>query len=115
MMATIKRSRPKPKLEPRNIRPPTKEYEENPKYYIKSRKCWYIDFRRTLQKGIWHAWSIDYDEFEGEVAHFPCAIIERPDGYIITTHARNVYFKNPRHGRQHIPSDGGREYRTVKY
>jgi len=86
------------KRKPRNIRLTTlKDYEEKPKYYIPPRKCWYIDFRRTLQTGIWHAWSVDYDKFEWNVAHYPCAIIERSDGSVITTHAMNVFFKKPKY------------------
>lgn len=47
---------------------------------------------REFAVGLFHQWGNDYEEFESGPGNFTVAIVELPDGKIVTPVAREVHF-----------------------
>ena len=47
---------------------------------------------REFAVGLFHQWGNDYEEFESGPGNFTVAIVELPDGKIVTPVARDVHF-----------------------
>lgn len=59
----------------------------------KCKGCYYengefVDF----ELGYFHQWGCDYEEFETGAGNFSTAIVELPDGKIVTPVATNIKF-----------------------
>jgi len=48
--------------------------------------------KRILGKGKFHQFSINYEDLEHSAGHFACAIVEMPDGNVITPAADMIRF-----------------------
>lgn len=47
---------------------------------------------REFAVGLFHQWGNDYEEFESGPGNFTVAIVELPDGKIVTPAARDICF-----------------------
>lgn len=52
---------------------------------------WRMHFEE-FEFGYFHGWSIDYELLNEVVGLFPVAIVELPDGRVITPSAQNIIF-----------------------
>lgn len=48
-----------------------------------------------FEAGLFLQWGCDYDEFENGPGNFTTAIVELPDGRIVTPRARDIQFLEP--------------------
>lgn len=46
----------------------------------------------TFELGYFHSWGSDYDEFENGVGNYSVAIVELPDGSVVTPMVRDIQF-----------------------
>lgn len=52
------------------------------------RPVFILEYDHTLKTtkrahaGLFHRWSIDYEELAGGIGHYPCAIVELSDGSV---------------------------------
>lgn len=48
-----------------------------------------------FELGFFHQWGIDYEFLGSDLGFFSAAIVELPDGRIITPHADKIQFLEP--------------------
>ncbi len=47
---------------------------------------------QEFEKGYFHGWGTDYEEFESGPGNFSVAIVELPDGRVVTPAAGDIVF-----------------------
>jgi hypothetical protein len=75
----------KKEMEISNYPFPTEAYEEGT-------NCWESDF---MHEGVFHGWSVAYEEFETGAGNYTIAIVELPDGTVVEILPKNLKFVEP--------------------
>lgn len=55
---------------------------------------------REFIHGLFHQWGNDYEEFEDNAGNYTVAIVELPNGEIITPFPRNIVFTDISKGEE---------------
>lgn len=45
-----------------------------------------------FENGVFHQWGSDYEEFESGAGNYSVAIVELPDGKVVTPNANDIQF-----------------------
>jgi hypothetical protein len=69
--------------------------EENRENGMELRKVTIYRYDRNVDgHGLFHAWGVDYEEFEGGLASYSTAIVEMPDGSVRSVPVEMIKFDN---------------------
>lgn len=55
-------------------------------------RYWQSDRYEEFENGVFHQWGSSYEEYENGAGNYSVAIVELPDGKVITPNANDIQF-----------------------